>query len=67
MLCRIIENQFCFLRAVCSANLKGSLGLKLGKASVMSSTIPIPTIGRGQLGLGRESNSFLHYEGQSLD
>jgi hypothetical protein len=34
-------DQFCFLRATCLANLKGSMGLILAKASVMRISIPL--------------------------
>ena len=33
--------QFCFIRATCLANLKGSLGLMLAKTVVMRLTIPL--------------------------
>ena len=33
--------QFRFIRAVCLSNLKGSIGLMLGKASDMRVTIPL--------------------------
>ena len=35
-----IETQFRFLRAACLANLKGSVGFILAKASVMRVSIP---------------------------
>ena len=35
------SDQFRFLRAACLANLKGSVGLALAKASAMRVTIPI--------------------------
>ena len=35
------SDQFCFIRAACLANLKGSLGLILAKASDMRIFIPL--------------------------
>ena len=35
------SDQFCFLRAACLANLKGSFGFILAKASTMRISIPL--------------------------
>ena len=48
--------QFFFIRAACWANLKGSTGLKLAKASVMRDTIPLDLCSRSLILLPR----FIH-------
>ena len=35
------SGQFCFLRAACLPNIKGSVGLNLAKVSVMRISIPL--------------------------
>ena len=48
--------QFRFIRAACLANLKGSIGLMLVKASVMRVTIPLDLSTRSFIPLPR----FIH-------
>ena len=50
------SDQFRFLRAACLANLKGSIGLMLDKASVMRVTIPLDLSTRSFIPLPR----FIH-------
>ena len=47
------SDQFRFLRAACLANLKGSLGLILAKASVMRISIPLDLSSRSFVPLPR--------------
>jgi hypothetical protein len=51
------SEQFCFLRASRLANLKGSVGLILAKASAMRVTIPIDLSTRPFIPLPRFFNS----------
>jgi hypothetical protein len=47
------SGQFCFLRAACYANIKGSVGLILAKASAMRISIPLDLSSRPLITLPR--------------
>ena len=47
------SGQFCFLRVACLANIKGSVGLILAKASVMRISIPLDLSSRSFIPLPR--------------